>query len=134
MAAKTCAACGERPPKTEKSRFCDDRECVRARARGRKRTQRGQVLEFPAKPAEESSTFTATLEELRAADRERTPLGQAALVLASRLDGATRETGSSVAALARELRATLDEALKDAPRAADALDGLRGKVVRLHGA
>lgn len=73
------------------------------------------------------SVRTATLEELTAVNRQDTPLGRAALVLAGRLDNAKDDAGSAVAALAKELRSTLDAALKNATTKADPLDELREK-------
>lgn len=116
--------------KRPSSKYCSDR-C-------RKRAQRGPsqpfaplaVVEFVA-PAEGSLT-AATLAELTEADRLNSSLGQAALLLARRLDGGGMDTGSSVAALVREHRATLADAVKDAKVAADPLDQLaRRRVDRL---
>lgn len=131
MARQKCEHCGKAfDAKTKRARFCSSVECRRARARLRKRSERGQVLEFPAPPKDETpvdSVHAATLAELVAVTREHTPLGRAALVLAGRLDRADGDTGSSTAALARELRVTLEEALRDAPRTADALDDLEAQ-------
>jgi hypothetical protein len=133
---RICEACGQRPPATERARFCADAGCRRARARTWKRRERGQIIEFPAAPDDGpgSSVHAATLATLASAGREDTPLGRAALVLASRLDHGTGDTGSSTAALARELRATLEEAMRGVPQVADAVDDLRARVVRLRGA
>lgn len=125
---KQCAAC-DKPAKTERSEFCDDPECLRERARDRKRKERGQVIEFPVDDA--GQVTKATYAELHKADRLDTPMGQAALVLARRLDGGSKDTGSSTAAVARELRATLEEALAGVQPDADAVDDIRGRVVRL---
>jgi hypothetical protein len=67
----------------------------------------------------------ATLSALTSANRVETPAGQLALRLAGRLDEDTKDTGSSLAALAKQHLAVLDEALKDAPRDADGVDELR---------
>lgn len=130
--AKQCEVCG-RPTATARHRYCSDVECRRVRARQRKREQRGTVVELrPADaPTEDVSVRAATLATLTDAGRDGTPLGRAALVLADRLDRATGDTGSSTAALARELRATLEDALRGAPQAADRVDEIRAKVVRL---
>jgi hypothetical protein len=66
----------------------------------------------------------ATLTELEAADMVATSLGQAALMLARRLDTPTIDTGSSIAALVREHRATLTAAVGAGTQAADPLDQL----------
>ena len=61
--------------------------------------------------------------ELEAADRLETALGQQAVVLAG-LMGSQFDTGAAKASLSRELRAVMDAALADAPKAADRLDEL----------
>jgi hypothetical protein len=61
--------------------------------------------------------------ELRSAGRDCTPEGVLTIQLAELLT-AGGHTASGAAALARELRATLDSALKDATKKADALDEL----------
>lgn len=122
-----CEACGA--PTSGTRKFCDDLECKRERARDRKRKQRGQVIEFPTD--DRGSVYRTTHAELVRADRLDTPLGQAALVLAQRLDAGAKDTGSSAAAVAREFKATLEEALRDVESEADAVDDLRGRVVRL---
>lgn len=122
-----CEACGA--PTEGRRKFCTDPECVRERARARKRKQRGQVIEFPQD--DRGPMYRTTYAELAKADRLDSPLGQAALVLAQRLDVGTKDTGSSAAAVAREFRATLEEALRGVEVEADAVDDLRGRVVRL---
>jgi hypothetical protein len=66
----------------------------------------------------------ATLTELEDADMATSSLGQAALLLARRLDTPTMDTGSSIAALVREHRATLTAAVGAGTRAVDPLDQL----------
>lgn len=68
--------------------------------------------------AQESSVRSALAE----AARESSPLGIAALILARRLDASASETPQAVAALVRELRATLVEALDGAGQAADTVN------------
>lgn len=62
------------------------------------------------------SCHSATLGELQAAGREDTALGQAALALAARLD-AQADTGSALAAAAKQLQATLAAATDGAETA-----------------
>jgi glycerate-2-kinase len=83
----------------------------------------------PVEPVAEVAgpVTAATLKELNAAERAGTALGESALALARRVDGAARDSGASLASLARELRATLAEALRDAAAAADPLDELRAR-------
>ena len=63
--------------------------------------------------------------ELVVADRVESSLGQSALLMARRLDTPGADTGSSVAALAREQRATLALALESASNILDHADQLR---------
>jgi predicted nucleic acid-binding Zn ribbon protein len=120
-----CEQCGA--PVAARSRFCTDVECKRVRARERKRASRGTVIELPAAPSVVSSVYAATLTALTSANRVDTPSGQSALILAG------RDTGSSLAALARQHLAVLDEALRDAPREADGVDELRARRLARRG-
>lgn len=78
----------------------------------------GSPVERPAT----LGTVGATHAELERAGRLDTHLGQSALALAARIDSATAVMG--FAALVKELRMTMVEALKGAPRQADELDEL----------
>lgn len=71
--------------------------------------------------------IAATEAQLDAAGQLDSPAGQAALVLAARIENGEAETGNAVAAMVRQLHATLAEALKDAPAAADPVDELRAR-------
>jgi hypothetical protein len=72
------------------------------------------------------------LEELRAASKETTALGQACLAVAQRIDHAQNESGSALAAMTRELRASLEAALKVTAPVGDVLDELaRARQERL---
>lgn len=105
------------------SRFCSD-TC-------RKRGQRGHIAAVPVTPDVPpvvTGTVAATRAELAAADRLGTYLGAAALALAVRIDESTAVMG--FAALVKELRSTMVEALKGAPRAADAVDELEERRER----
>lgn len=123
-----CEACGA--PVDGKRRFCEDIECVRERARARKRKERGQVIEFPSGD-DHGPVWKATYAKLAKADRLEEPMAQAALTLAARMDGGAKDTGSSVAAVARQLQAAIEDAMQGVAPEADALDALRNKVVRL---
>ena len=78
----------------------------------------------------DSELWTATLDELTSAGRVASASGQAALLLARRLDSGLTETGSSVAAMIREHRAALADALKGATAETNPLDELRARRVR----
>jgi hypothetical protein len=125
---RNCNGCG-RPyeAKTARSLFCADVECVRTRARGRKRQERGVVLELKPSTATVGSVEEATRNALTSANRVDSPAGQSALILARRLDSASSDTGSSLAALAKQHLAVLEEATKNAPTAADTVDDLRAR-------
>lgn len=119
---KQCASCG-RPfeAKRQAAKFCGD-TC-------RKRAQRGpaQLSAVPdVDPPEDpvgGKLTKATTAELEAAGRLESALGVAALTIAQRIDGfGLMDTGAGVAALIKEHRAALAEAVKDAEQTADALD------------
>lgn len=88
-------------------RFCSER-C-------RKRASRSAVLPIrkPDSPVAgvAPKLADAVREELREADAESSALGVSALLLAARIDAA-EDPGSALAALNRELRATLAEATR----------------------
>lgn len=70
------------------------------------------------------SVLGSVRKELDAIGKAETPSGAAALVLAARLD-AGEDPGSAMAALAKELRATMLELTRTAPAAKDPVDELR---------
>lgn len=113
---RTCSSCG-RPFEAERStaKYCGP--TCRKRASRRPSEPSGPVAALPIGLVE------ATRTELAAAGQESSALGQAALRLAERMCGEF-DTGSAVAALSKELRAVMAEALADAPKAADAMDEL----------
>ena len=94
--------------KHPRARYCSDR-C-------RKRPQRGskpaQVASFVATPHRIGAVEKATAGELAAVDRLETSLGAQCLALARRLDMPGMDTGSAMASVSRELRATLAEATR----------------------
>lgn len=77
------------------------------------------------------SVAAATRSALEAAKRTDTPLGQAALVLAERLDDADTAP-TALANIGRELRLTLADALANATTAADPIDELKARRERRH--
>lgn len=124
---RTCDACGGGYEGSKRSRFCDRAECKRLRARARKQAQRGgNVVEFPAEPESgQGSVHEATLRELTVAGMVDTTVGQSALALAKQLDWGVLDTGSSKAAVARQLQALMADAMKDVKVADDPVDELR---------
>lgn len=75
------------------------------------------------------SVLAAVKKELRAIGKTATPLGATALTLAERLDDGI-DPGSAMAAMAKELRATMDELARTAPAVADPIDDLKKRRER----
>jgi hypothetical protein len=117
-----CDVCSaEYLAKRRSSRFCSDRCRKRANRGAATLAGRANVVELA--PEEPSELVSAVRSELKAAGRLNSSLGQQAILLAARI-GAPFDTGSSVAALHRELRSTMERALKDVVLV-DPLDELR---------
>lgn len=127
---RNCDRCGtpyqaQRP----QSRFCSSRCRVaagKARNEGRPESL-APVTDLPA--PQPGAIADAVRVELEAAGRDSTSLGRQALSLAQRIDSA-QDTGSAVAALHRELRATMAEAMAGAAVAADRIDELKARRER----
>jgi hypothetical protein len=68
----------------------------------------------------------AVTSELEAAGRLNSSLGQQGILLAARI-GAPFDTGSSIAAVSKELRVVMTKALKDTQLGTDPLDQLRAR-------
>jgi hypothetical protein len=132
---KQCAVCpAEFEAKRAAAKYCSDR-C-------RKRAQR-QPQDAPVRSEQAPVTggaspgglLAATEAKLATAGRLDGPEGQAALILAARVETSvfSAETGASVASLVRQLHATLAEALAGARAAADPVeDELRAARERRH--
>lgn len=120
----SCASCGNGfEAKRRNARFCSDR----CRTRGR----RGHLVAVPPVVDEDSTdaapvggVTSSTRAALAKAERESTPLGQAALILAARIDS-QRDMGSGLAALTREWRATFEAAVAGVAVVGDPVDKLR---------
>lgn len=123
---RTCDIClisydAKRPS----SKYCSD-SC-------RKRAQRAPVA--PVVPltvvtsmvSSDGPLFLATSRELEAVDQLASSLGQSCLLIARRLDEGLLDTGGSIAALVREHRATLAEAVASGRVAADPLDQIAAR-------
>lgn len=146
----TCAECNEPfEAKRRTARFCSDKCRVRHhRKKGPKlpvavkkaaaaATARAALDDadhdepLPTEPPEEDEgpveeSVQATVRaELVKAGKHRTVMGQSALVLARRLDLPAMDTGSAVAALVKQLEATLDAALAGAEEEEDELEQMR---------
>lgn len=119
---RSCEACGGAyEAKRSSSRFCSDR-C-------RKRAKRSGLNEPvpPRGPEHEaaSAVLPSVVRQLTEAGALDSPAGQLCVTLATRLDTPGIDTGSAVAAVSRELRAVLADALGTAETAADPIDELR---------
>lgn len=132
---KRCEACqapfeAKRPTRKTCSERC------------RKRIQRGSASITALEPGtvdHDGLLASATRRRLESAGRLESELGVAALLLAARLDSlVASDTGGGLAALMKEFRATLAEAVRDAEADHDALDDIREaaalKLIRGRGA
>lgn len=121
---RNCVACGRLYETVrDSSRTFSDR-C-------RKQKQAGVTAPPSARPDAVAGTAleSATRVELVAVGRLDTAKGQAALLLARRIDAGT-DTGAAIAALAGQWRQTLEAALQSASRPDSALDGVRDELAR----
>lgn len=134
---RTCAAgCGTSlTGRSARARFCSS-DC---RAKATKRRRKGVPEDLsnvvPLNPPSDESTpasepdgpvTMSTLDVLTRAERAETPSGQVALALARRIDKAA-DSGSSLAALARQLSETMTEALVGVVLEPDKVDELRAR-------
>lgn len=76
--------------------------------------------------------MAATAAKLAKAERVDSPEGQAALILAARIEMSviSAETGAGLASLVKQYHATMAEALKDAAKGTSPLDELRSRRER----
>lgn len=132
MAVRRCAHCGEEfTAQRSTARYCGPSCRVYA---SKERQQAAVVAEIaPTAAAGAPSVAQAVRAELEEAGRLTSSAGAAALALAARID-AQAEAGSAVAALVKQLHATMAEATKDATVAADPLDELRARREARRGA
>jgi hypothetical protein len=129
---RVCASCGRSyEAKRPNSKFCGDT----CRKRAQRSPGKSSAPVNPSLPellvglgsdlARTSWPLTDAVErELDGAGRLDSVFGQAALVLARRLES-PMETGASIASMTRQLRETMGDALKGAAQAADPLDEIR---------
>ena len=118
---RNCEACGERIESTNKrKRFCDSK----CRGRGHRGDSAPAVASVEPVEPPAVGLVSATERTLEQAGRLDTVVGQQAMALARRI-ASPNESGSGVAALSKELRAVMVEAMAGANVAADPLDELR---------
>lgn len=114
---RNCDTCGAAyVAQSSRSRFCSTRCRVQNH---RKSLGREYVLTPP--PAD--PLLAAVRADLVAAGRLNSVLGQAAVRLAEKMSDS--HTGAALAALSKELRNTMEAALRSAPAAPDLVDELR---------
>jgi hypothetical protein len=122
---KQCAVCSaEFEAKRKTAKYCSRRCSMRASRQPK--AEADAVM--PVDP--DSELWTATLDELTSAGRVASSSGQAALILARRIDSASGETGSGLAALVKQHGASLADALKGARAESNPLDELRARRER----
>lgn len=125
MTQRACDSCRDRyEAKRPNSRFCSER--CRKRFSRQPGAVASLVPEVDDAPISEGPLTRSTRLELEAVGRFDTSIGQLAMLAARRLD-AGGETGSAVASLMREHRATVAEAIRGVKLAGDKLDELRAK-------
>lgn len=137
---RLCEHCGRvYDAQSPRAKFCKTPSCVRERDAKRQRRKKaggsGAVVQFPSPVSDDRAAGpleVAARVELEAAGQLESLAGQNAVAVARRMDAASSDTGSSYAALSKELRAAMGEALKDAPRVADAFDELRARRLARH--
>lgn len=134
----TCARCAQTfSTSSRRARFCSPKcrtQATRARAKGETETMaipaksKPKRTRKPAAPEPDApvGALGAVLAELRAAGRLDSSAGQAAVALARRIDDGA-ESSAGLAALTREMRAAMAEALSRAEATGDALDELRAR-------
>lgn len=129
---RTCEVCpNEFDAKRASAKYCSER-CKKRAQRRPGGTKAAKVLPLPPEQpdAPVSGLMLATAVELEQAGRLETAAGQAVIALARRIDHSSAETGNALAALVREHRAALADAVRDAKQAADPLDELRSRRER----
>jgi hypothetical protein len=131
MTSRACQQCGRQfDAIRDTARFCSDTCRKRQSRAGVVPALPENVVELGVvqadEPAPAAGTYAATLAELEACERADTPLGQAALALARRIDLAA-DTGSGLASAVKALTETLAAATRGAARAETALDRVRAR-------
>jgi hypothetical protein len=134
---RLCVICGGTfTAKRPQARMCSDR--CRKRSQRSSGTPQGVQgapvvpVAVPLPQSEDSAGLGAGVAEstrakLVALDRLDSPLGQAAMVLARRLDNPGMDTGSSIASVARQYQLTMEAATEGEKVASDPLDELRAR-------
>lgn len=108
---RTCPVDGKPLSGRVDQRYCSER-CSKKARRAQAKPQAVVALRTPDESRTDLPSLAASvLDELRRAGAESSGLGVSALLLATQIDS-RQESGSSLAALNRELRATLADATR----------------------
>ena len=126
---RPCDVCGvEYEAKRATSKYCSDR-CKMRKARGAVTKAEGDGVPKLAPEHVDGPVTESALVTLRETDRLDTPLGQASLALARRVD-LGRDTGAGLAALVKQFEATLKSATADVKSDASPLDNARDELAK----
>lgn len=126
---RPCDVCGEvYEAKRATSKYCSDR-CKMRKARGAVTRSGGEKVAQLAPEPTDGPVTAAALVTLRETERLETPLGQAALALARRVD-VGRDTGAGLAALVKQFEATLTAATANVKSDASPLDRARDELAQ----
>jgi hypothetical protein len=120
---RRCVVCdGQFEAKRASAKYCG--------ARCRERAYRGSrsAAVTLAAPVADGPLVRSARRGLESAGRLDTELGTLTLMLAAKIDSPGFETGAGLAALMREFRATLAEAMANAGSADDPLEAIRTKA------
>lgn len=122
MERRACVVCSTSyQPKRPTAKYCSDRCKKRAsdqRAADRRAAERAATAP-PAETTRSTELVDQVRAELEAAGRLDTVIGRQAMLLASRLETNTNDTGGSAAAVSKELRAVMAEAMSGVHQAED---------------
>lgn len=123
---RTCAACGKKLPKgaTSRRKFCDNGDVCKRRFHRGARANKADREKPPVEDGGIQSTEAATMIALSEAGKLGTPGGQAALVLARRIDRSHMDTGAGLASMVKRLQETIAAVTADAVPEGDPVDDL----------
>jgi len=127
---RRCDVCGEPyEAKRESSRYCGGACRTRATRLGGVPASLA-VLDDEPEPSAPGGAVGAVRVELEVVEQSASSLGAMALALAARIDQSGGETGPALAALSRELRATMDEAWASGRHAASIAEKLGDQLAQ----
>ena len=129
---RECEVCGrEYEAKRSTSQVCGSTCRTRKSRQPKPATNPGPApAAAPANGAELADLVAMTQARLAEVERDQTVLGSLALILAGRLASGAVDTGSSIASLSKELRATIAAATEGAQTESDLVDELEERRAR----